>query len=144
MKSIKKYVLWVFMAAVGALLADAPAHAQGNRVAVNIPFDFQAGTVVYKAGSYRIERSSGSLFLTLTSADGRTHYAFLSPADNIEKGNGEPYLVFTRYGEEAFLNKIVFSSGVDYDVPRSSREKEVLSKVMPSSQTAVLIYPGQM
>jgi len=143
MKSLKKNVVLLLGAVLGAMLVNVPAHAQGDRVAANVPFDFAVGKFEFKAGSYRIQRLSGTPFVSLTDADGKTRYTMLTPGGKVANRNGQPYLVFTRYGSESFLSKIVFSVDNNYQLPQSNREKEVMSKLVPGEQTVVPIQPGQ-
>ena len=47
--------------------------------------------------------------------------------------------MFTRYGNESFLNKIVFSSDQSYAVPRSNREKEIIARGVSGEEIAMLM-----
>lgn len=139
MQNLKKFVLFVLMAVFVAALAIAPAHAQSGRLSVNVPFDFVLGKATLKAGTYRIE-TQGS-FVSFSDADRKTTYALLLPGGGVSDRNGEPYVVFTRYGTESFLNKVVFSADNSYDLPRSSQEKEIMAHLTSGEQVAVLIQP---
>ncbi len=141
MQSLKKSVLFLLMAVVVASVAVAPAHAQSARVSANVPFDFVLGKTTMKAGSYRIEKQGS--FIALVSEERKTRYALLFPGGDEANHNNEPYLIFTRYGTESFLNKVVFSATDTYDLPRSSREKEVMADLTHGEQVAVLIQAGQ-
>jgi hypothetical protein len=141
MQHLRKYVLFAFMAVFVASLAIAPAHAQG-RLAANVPFDFVLGQTTMKADSYRIE-TQGS-FVALVGAEGRARYSMYLPgSDAADHHNGAPYLVFTRYGTETFLSRIVFSTNRTYDLPRSSKEKELAERLNSGEQIAVAIGAGQ-
>ena len=138
MQNLKKTVLFVLMAVFVASLAIVPAHAQG--IAATVPFDFVVGKTTMKADSYRIETQGG--FITLVDVqDGRASYALLSPGDDAANDNGQPYLVFTRYGTESFLSKVVFSADKTYNLPRSNREKEMIAHATSGEEVAVLIQP---
>jgi hypothetical protein len=137
MQNLRKYVLFAFMAVFVASLAIAPAHAQG-RLAANVPFDFVLGQTTMKADTYRIE-SQGS-FVALMDAEGRARYSMYLPgSDAADHHNGAPYLVFIRYGTETFLSRIVFSTDHTYDLPRSSKEKELAARLNSGEQIAVAI-----
>src|SRR4051812_44098262 len=114
MKNLKKYVLFVLMAVFVSSLAIAPANAQSGLVA-NIPFNFVVGKTAMKAGSYRVQ-SQGAF--VAVSGEGQTSYVLLLPGGDAADRNGQPYLVFTRYGSESFLNKVVFSADSTYDLPQ--------------------------
>jgi len=137
MQNLRKYVLFAFMAAFVASLAIVPAHAQ-SRLETNVPFDFVLGQTTMKADTYRIA-SDGS-FVTLVDADGRARYSMYVPgSDAADSHNGAPYLVFTRYGTETFLSRIVFSTDRTFDLPRSSREKELAARLNSNERVAVSI-----
>ena len=141
MQHLRKYVLFAFMAVFVASLAIAPAHAQG-RLEANVPFDFVLGQTTLKADTYRIE-TQGS-FVALMDAEGRARYSMYLPgSDAADHHNGAPYLVFTRYGNETFLSRIVFSTNRTYDLPRSSKEKELAARLNSGEQIAVAIGAGQ-
>jgi hypothetical protein len=137
MQNLRKYVLFAFMAVFVASLAIAPAHAQ-SRLKANVPFDFVLGQTTMRADTYRIV-SDGS-FIALVDANGKSRYSmYLAGSDAADHYNGAPYLVFTRYGTETFLSKIVFSTDRSYDLPRSSREKELAARLNSNEQGAVSI-----
>ncbi len=137
MRSLKKYVLFVLLAVFVASLTLTPARAQSG-LSANVPFDFVVGKTTMKAGSYRI--GTQGAFVSFTSIGGRTRFALLSPGRSAT-GRSEPYLVFTRYGTESFLSKIVFSARNTYDLPRSGRESELAARGASGEQVAVLIAP---
>jgi hypothetical protein len=139
MKNLKKVVLLMLVAMFGAALAIAPAQAQATRVSVNVPFDFVVGKATMKAGTYRIEKQGS--FVSFASPDGQTGYALLLPGGGVQR-NGESYLVFTRYEGVSFLNKIVFSVDHNYELPRSSRQKELMSKITSGQEVALAIRPA--
>jgi len=60
-------------------------------------------------------------------------------SDAADSHNGAPYLVFTRYGTETFLSRIVFSTDRTFDLPRSSREKELAARLNSNERVAVSI-----
>ncbi|HET9377560.1 MAG TPA: hypothetical protein VFO40_21490, partial [Chthoniobacterales bacterium] len=51
--------------------------------------------------------------------------------------NRGPYLVFHRYGTEAFLTKVVFSPAATYNLPRTAREKEILAGMNSGDQVEI-------
>jgi hypothetical protein len=137
MQNLRKYVLFAFSAVFVASLAIAPAHAQ-SRLEANVPFDFVLGQTTMKANTYRIA-SDGS-FVAFVNAHGRAIYSMYLPGgDAADSHNGAAYLVFTRYGTETFLSKIVFSPDRTYDLPRSSNEKELAARLHSNEQIAVSI-----
>jgi len=141
MQSLKKFVLFAGMAAIGAALAVAPAQAQSG-VSAKIPFNFVLGKTTLQAGQYRIAKS-GESFVAVSGANGTTQFAMRLPGSHVRTSDGQPRLVFTRYGEESFLSKLVFSENEVYDLPVSGREKEMRAHLGSGEQLAVLIQPVQ-
>ena len=141
MQNLKKSVLFVLMAVFVASLALMPAQAQSGSLSANVPFDFVLGKTTLKADTYRIQ-TQGS-FIELVNAQGRSTYTLLLPGSDAANRNGQPYLVFTRYGTESFLSKIVFAADNIHNLPRSAREKEMMAHVTSGEEVAVLIQPAR-
>jgi hypothetical protein len=139
MQNLKKSMLLVLMAVFVASLTIVPAHAQG--IEATVPFDFVLGKTTLKADNYRIQMQGS--FVAIVGAQGRASYALLLPGSDAANRNGQPYLVFTRYGTESFLSKVVFSADSIYNLPRSAREKEMMAHVTSGEQVAVLIQPAR-
>jgi hypothetical protein len=133
MQSLKKYVLFVLTAVLVASFAISAAQAQSAGAAVSIPFDFSVGKIHLKAGDYRIQPTALGTFLAFSS-DGNTRYTLLMPGEKAALHNGQPYLIFHRYGNEIFLRKLVLSAEKTYNLPRTSREKEILARLTPGEQ----------
>lgn len=140
MQNVKKFVLLGCMAVMVAALAVVPARAQSASVSVNIPFDFVLAKQTLNAGTYVVERQG--TFLSFRGPNGRSVYA-LPFAGSRNAKNGESYLVFTRYGNEAFLNSVVFSEDKNYDLPPSSREKELISSARSHQEAIRYAQSGQ-
>ena len=137
MQSLKKYLfIGVMGVVVAASVAIPAAHAQG--AAAIIPFNFSVGSMQFQAGDYRLhtEGAQGS-FLALSKIGGETKYILLLPGVSNDGPNKDPYLVFHRYGTEAFLTRIVFSNAETYDLPRTSREKEILAGTASGDQVEI-------
>jgi hypothetical protein len=129
MQNLKKYGLFLLMAVFVAAVAIAPAQAQGARLAADVPFDFAVGSAHFQAGSYTIKTEGGiGTFVAFSKDGGQGIYSLLYQASKSALHNGQPYLVFNRYGTESFLTKIVFDEDHSYNLPRSSREKEILAR----------------
>ncbi len=92
------------------VLAIASVNAQtASRAEVTIPFDFSAGKANLKAGSYNINRLSGTA-ITIRSADGETAAlvnAQLAIGSRDYKGGAR--LVFNKYGDRYFLSQVWLS-----------------------------------
>jgi len=141
MQDVRKSVLLLFVAAMVAAMGIVPAHAQEASVSVNIPFDFVLGKQHLSMGKYTVQKQGA--FASFRGPDGRSVYAMLLAGGSAAKLNGEPRLVFTRYGNESFLNHVVFSADRNYSLPRNSREKKLRSVGTTREQAVRITQPGQ-
>lgn len=135
MQIVKKTVALLFVAVLGAMLANVSARAQESGVSVNVPFDFAVGQHALGAGSYRLEKQGA--FLSIRNEDGQSLFALIVAGGGASTQGANPHLVFTRYGNEAFLNAAVFSDDRVLALARSSREKELMSRLESGEEVAV-------
>lgn len=139
MKSVKLFA--VVIALLGAMVGTMPAHGQaGTGIAVSIPFDFVVGNSLLKAGSYKVEiLQAGVLdFWNLESRD--NHFALVN-GNRSQNSKGDGYLVFGRYGNEAFLDKVALSADETYDLTPGSREKQFIATMGSGEKDAVVVQP---
>jgi hypothetical protein len=139
MQSSKKFVMFVLVTVLAAALAIVPARAQ-SRLSANVPFDFVLGKTTLQSGQYRIAMD-GSSFVAVTNEQGNLRFSLLLPGSEKPGHDAQPYLEFHRYGDQAFLRKIVFSATEVYELPVSGREKEMRAHLRSGEQVAVLIQP---
>ncbi len=94
------------IAALGLFLMLAVAGVQaqsGNRIEVDVPFDFSVAETNLKAGAYTVRRISDRS-LAIRSADGKVNAVVNAPlAIGIRNSNGGERLVFNRYEDRYFL-----------------------------------------
>jgi hypothetical protein len=143
MQYLLKPMLFAVITVLGVALTIAPAQAQsGNRVLANIPFDFSVGTTTLKAGSYTVKQLQSEL-VALISKDGRQQqFAMTLPGDS-GKQSQDSYLVFIRYGSEAFLKRVSFSGNEGcHELPESSRERELIKSEASGTELSLLIQPA--
>jgi hypothetical protein len=143
MQSFMKPMLFVVMTVLGVALAIVPAHAQsGSRVSANIPFDFSIGNSRLKAGNYTVAQLQSGI-LAFSSNDEQEHQFALSVPGDSGNHSQEPHLVFTRYGNEAFLKKVFLSGDGEYrELLGSSREKELVKNQASGDEFSLLIQPS--
>lgn len=143
MQGIKK-LLFIAVMAVMATAAVAPAHAQEDmRISVNVPFDFVLAKSTLRSGSYRVEQLPSGVVIFANADGDLRRYALTVPGGKADNHNNQPYLVFTRYGNVAFLSKVVFSANTNYDLPKTGQEKELIANVGSSHDLAMVIQPAQ-
>jgi len=138
---MKKSVLFVLLAAFAAMLAITPARAQ-SEFAVNVPFDFTIGDHTYKAGDYTVANSPNGV-LSLSAYGQRSMFVLGQPAGKLEGRSSLPYLVFTKYGNEAFLTKVVFSDDNSRDLMLSNQEKQHIAQLESGEQVSVPVQSSR-
>ena len=115
-----------------------PVAAQNARIAVAIPYEFNAGNRKLAAGQYLISRPVPSDPRVLAFRGDAKHQKALvttSPTAGEEPAS-DTELIFARYGEIYFLRSVRIRGVRDlYEVPISKAEKAVAAKA-----TAVLVH----
>ena len=138
-----KLMLLAVLTVFGAALTIVPAHAQsGSRALANIPFAFSVGNTTLKAGTYTVKQLESGI-LAFSSEDGREHKFELTFPSDSDRQSQEPRLVFIRYGSEAFLKTVVFSSDDSQELPESSRERELIKNRAADAELSLLIQPAR-
>lgn len=138
-----KPMLLAVLTVFGAALTIVPAHAQsGSRALANIPFEFSVGNTTLKAGTYTVKQLESGI-LAFSSEDGREHKFELAFPSDSDRQSQEPSLVFIRYGSEAFLKTVVFSSDDSQELPESSRERELIKNRAADAELSLLIQPAR-
>src|SRR5579871_1718993 len=122
------------------LLATLPfsgLQAQTMSLTAEVPFDFQVGDTVLPAGDYRIEHVDG--ILKLRSESGNEAAVVLTIAAVAPRDAKEAVLLFHRYGESYFLEKIwTPDSEIARQLPKSRTEHE-LARNGPAKEVATLV-----
>ncbi|HEY1678005.1 MAG TPA: hypothetical protein VGG04_09885 [Candidatus Sulfotelmatobacter sp.] len=141
---MKKFLFGAVMAVIAAA-AVSPAHAQvEKRMSVNVPFEFVLNKSTLRSGQYKVEDLSTGV-VVFTNADGYLRrFAVTTPGGLVtNKHHGEPFLVFTRYGNVAFLSKVVFSESDNFNLPKTNRERELIANLGSGQEVAMVIQPAQ-
>ena len=124
--------------ALFAALACSGLYAQTALLQAEIPFDFQIRDVQMPAGAYTINSSAG--LVALRNADGRHAVMALAISSTRDKYPETGILQFHRYGDTYFLAEVwtPFShTGMAF--PKTSREKELASRIGPSQMKEVAL-----
>ena len=142
MKPLTKAMFVAGLAAVLCTAAAVPATAQSaGRLRVAIPFDFSMGKATLPAGDYTVQVLESGL-LIFTSESGQGRQLALSTYGYSSKASGSPHLVFTRYGNDVFLNQIFLSGDGEYNELPANRKEQRLRQ-MAGEQTSLLIVPSR-
>jgi hypothetical protein len=144
MQSPGKRMLSVWLVVLGAAFAMVPARAQSVKsVSVDIPFDFEVGNNTLKAGSYRIEMGESAFVVVRSDEEGEHQFALTTPGSRLSSNNGQPRLVFLRYGSAAFLKEVVFPDEDAREFFPGKAEKELIAKRANGEQVALLTMPSR-
>lgn len=116
------FKLFSTLSLVGLSLVPATYAADSQKVKVDVPFAFNAGSKTLPAGTYSIIGSgSGALRIM-----GQDRMAVLSNAARANKASSQTKVVFHRYGDQCFLESVWVEGNQDgTEVVRSHREREL-------------------
>jgi len=126
--------------AVGLLmtLAFSRVQAQSMDVRATIPFEFRMGQQVLNAGTYTMHNSDG--LLILREENGGKASMGLTVATEPPKDSSTAVLVFHRYGETYFLDKMwVPGYNIARGVIKTSFEKELARRGPPDENPNIVL-----
>ncbi|HXZ12055.1 MAG TPA: hypothetical protein VEG64_06660 [Candidatus Sulfotelmatobacter sp.] len=124
---MKKHLLAVAAATIISFASAGVCHAQQAVLAVNIPFEFQAGNQTLPPGDYRIEtvRTGAGAMQRLRLVDSSASKVVMTLPVESKHGIPEPKLIFHRYGQTYFLSQIWTGESMGRQLFESNREKEI-------------------
>jgi len=107
------------------VLALVTVQAQTEKAAVNIPFDFYAGTAKLKAGTYQVKRMSDSV-IAIRGTDGKTTALVSAPLTiGARDSKSGRRLVFNKYGDHFFISQIWLDVELGRQVIPSKEEMRI-------------------
>jgi hypothetical protein len=122
--------------AIGSLASTQSASAQTTIAKVTIPFDFQTSNQTLPAGTYRVERESGSLIL-LQGAGKSSGFVMMHAASR-SKAPDHGILSFDRTGGKYYLRQIwTAGDATGLECPKSHAEKAALVATNNEAVTSV-------
>jgi len=116
-----------FTIAITMLLATS-ALAQGSRLLVDIPFDFNVGDVKMSSGKYTIKALSATT-LQIKSADSDRAVVSVSNIAASPQDLTASQLVFTQYGNRYFLSSVDWFKGSSRELPRTRLEAQAARNI---------------
>ena len=139
---MKKQLLHV----IGAtLLAAVVVQAQTTqKLIVNVPFSFAAGTTVLPAGEYKVDLAVAPGVLGLQSADHKSTALVMGISAESREKPRQAKLTFKCYGTRYFLSQVwPASSSIGREIPPTDREKEAAQSAATRGQVVVLAKADQ-
>ena len=128
----------------GAAASLSHAYAQDRLMTVNVPFDFQQGSQVLKAGRYNVSLDFGSIM----QLQGKNiASSSLSRPESDAAPSTVSKLVFRVYGDRYFLREIWQANKAEHQVlAKSKAEKRVEAETASSNRSGTevaLLAPPQ-
>jgi hypothetical protein len=121
MKHIKVFAISVCLLA--SFVATGTISAQDHIATAKVPFDFNVGNTWVPAGTYIMTsdmRNPHVIFIS--SKDSKINLLSLTQGEDRQSGAGK--LIFTKYGDQYFLHKILCSRcGMNVAFPGSKHER---------------------
>ena len=126
--------------AVGLLAALACSGLEAQtRLEANIPFEFRMGKTTLPAGDYLFDYSSHLLVVHQANGQHTALTTLTSPVSRT-KATATGIVEFNRYGDDYFLAKIFTARSEEGEsVPKSAREKELVSRTTPAQTEAIVL-----
>jgi hypothetical protein len=133
---MKRITIVTFAAGVMTLLSSSSLIAQETfKVGFNTTFSFYAGGAKLPAGNYTITQSlDDGTFFTIQNTAG-THSVILEGRQSSKTTNGNPVVLFNRYGTTDYLEGVETSTGNSKDFETGIAEKAAAKKGSPQSHT---------
>ena len=120
---MKKYSLGILVVLLAGLMAGTASAATDKLMTVNVPFAFLVGKSLMPAGEYEVLGSTGAIWIR--SWNGANVTNAITFSDQEKKAPDHCALVFTRYGDDYFLSKVLIEGQQNAKVlPKSRREIE--------------------
>jgi len=131
----------VSVLAMVGMVGAAHAQSLGDKMRINIPFDFTVGDKKLPAGEYSIGRalpSSGDTILQISNVNEVANVLPITNAAQTVEPKHADTLVFHRYGDQYFLFQ-VWPAGATLgrEMPKSHRERDVARNVGYEAGAAV-------
>jgi hypothetical protein len=134
LKEVQMRKLWLVAAVTLMALffgTVTTQYAQNTiRMEGKIPFDFKVGNQSFASGGYSI-KSTGVLLQMFGLDSHQNAYLLPSAGKNIDHSNLEKgQLIFTKYGDQYFLSKVVSPSNpTELNLRKSKSEKELIDNL---------------
>ena len=140
MKPVVKLRNKVLVACGAALLAAAHLSGQATpqKLIVEVPFGFRAGSATFQAGQYTLTLGTVPGIIALQAADGHV-VAMIVNAVETRTAPQNAQLVFHRYGHDYFLSQVwTWEANRGRQIPQGASEREIASTGTPASREVLL------
>jgi len=141
---MKKFILLIVKTlSISAILGVASVSAQVNHmVVVNVPFDFTVIDKHLTAGTYTLRSETLQSTILIRGEQGGGAMFVLASSAQANKVQEHAELVFHRYGDRYFLNKIWYP-GTDRGCElRVSKAEQEVARNMPKPEESAVLVAG--
>ena len=134
---MRKFNFGIVVVLFAGLIAGTASAADFEKLmTVNVPFAFEVGKDTLPAGAYEILGLSGRNVMWIKSQNGaKVGFASTIPTRE-SKYTDNSALVFTRYGDNYFLSKVLLAGQHDSKVLRKSQREIELAQLAQSGKTS--------
>jgi hypothetical protein len=135
---MKRITVLAFLTAALISMASARAHAQAP--AFKVSFDFTVGNQVFPAGTYQVSYYATKNAILIRSQDDRFHA--LNAIHSADPSTSDSVVVFTKYGNQYFLHKVLcgaVSMNVEIPVSRLEKQARIQEAQLPHSETVAAL-----
>jgi opacity protein-like surface antigen len=135
---MKRITVLAFLTAALISMASARAHAQAP--AFKVSFDFTVGNQVLPAGTYQVGYNAAKTAILIRSQDDRFHA--LNAIHSADPSTSDSVVVFTKYGNQYFLHKVLcgaVSMNVEIPVSRLEKQARIQEAQLPHSETVAAL-----
>jgi hypothetical protein len=133
------------MASAALLVGGASsARAQDERIASKVPFAFMVGRTELPAGSYEVRQAyADPAIVSIVSEDGRDVAVAITIAGGAAVPTSGSSLVFRKFGDEYFLERVVSTGGTGRDIVLTPRRMERDLALRSASGSATAAEDGR-
>jgi hypothetical protein len=123
-RHLMKRITAVALVVLANLITVGTASAQDRTVQAVVPFDFTVGNKLLPSGTYRITSETTPFLVSIRNTEKGTQMMTNTTPNGKKSKIG--MLVFTKYGNQYFLRKVLSSSAqISVELPTSEVEKRV-------------------
>ena len=132
---MKRSSLFTFAVGMIALLGCLPAIAQGAHATFTMSSSFYAGNAKLPAGTYTVRQMQDDPNAFLLQNSSGSHTVVLEGRRSTQASSGKTEIVFNRYDNTDYLERIETSSGTSVDIEPGIAEKIAAKKGSPQPHT---------
>jgi len=132
---MKRSSLFTFAVGMITLLGCLPAIAQGAHATFNMSSSFYAGSAKLPPGTYTVRQMQDDPNAFLLQNSSGSHTVVLEGRQSTKASSGKTQILFNRYDNTDYLERIETSNGTSVDIEPGIAEKIAAKKGSPQPHT---------